>query len=72
MSMRHPFFNEDAENTWAFNRQIEDQVKKYKDKIMAKEMRPHILTKLCIDQQENHLPSLKDCRHKGIERYSTG
>ena len=66
MGMNYPFFNDDTEKSWTFNRITEDKVKNYKTKFMVKDLSPHILWDICIDQHENQLPSRKQCSHEQI------
>ena len=39
---------------------------------MVENMKVHILSELCLIQNEYSIPSLRECRHSGTMRYKLG
>ena len=37
---------------------------------LVENMKPHILSELCLLQKEHSIPSLKECHHSGTMRYN--
>ena len=67
MTLRFPFYNPGVESKWGFNRQMEeDMLGKY----LVNDMRPYILSDLCIDTEGGRggLPRSTDCKHHGADR----
>ena len=71
MLQQYPFQNQDSEKSRKFHREIDDLIEQTiskKGPIQVQQMKPHILSDLCIVTKEKSLPKVKECTDMCTDR----
>ena len=66
MNTQYPMLNQDVDLNYKFFRNVDNQ--SYDNLCMVTNMKRHILSDLCLIQNEHSLPLIKECLHSNRER----